>query len=266
MNNIKNNKGIFIFLLLGVLFWAFLTFLTIKGVFDADYVQIAGLILGSFFGICTILTLVAVLPFFGKKDIYAISWNWKWKKWKLFKYLPSAVAIVCFIISINFYHNKGKRYNSKYVEVMLTQINNSKIQTGGKGSRYVHIETKEYPKYKFSIDGIALKNLYSDYYINDVKRGDTLFAKISKEIYDKKIAKTKPLSFADKTVNYHLINMYGLKHQNVELLSTDDYEYAKENDAIWGVVFLIVVGCYFLYLQHKLNKEKNEEVQVSSNK
>lgn len=254
MNNIKENKGLFILTLIGVIFFGIFTFFSLKMAFNADYVQIAGLIMGAFFGLITLLFLVLVVCFFTKNDIMSLTLNINMKKWKFIKYFPAFIAIVCFFISVNFYQNREKQ--DDYAEITLIQTNDSKIQTGGKGSQSIHIETKEYLEYSFKISGIAFKNMYSDYYVNNVKRGDTLVATISKKSYEKKIIKTKSLSFTDKTINYHFIGVYGLKHRNFELLSTKDYESAKKNDSVLGILFFIILGSCFLYLQHKLNKEK----------
>jgi len=100
-----------------------------------------------------------------------------------------------------------------------------------------------------------MKYMDSDNYVNNVKRGDTLTVMISKESYDKKIAKTKSLSFTDKTVNYHLINICGLKHKNVELLSTEDCKNAKKRNSVFNALFFIAIGIVFLYYQWKFLTE-----------
>ena len=96
-----------------------------------------------------------------------------------------------------------------------------------------------------------MKYMDSDSYVNNVKRGDTLTVMISKESYDKKIAKTKSLSFTDETVNYHLINICGLKHKNIELLSTEDCKNAKKRNSVFNTLFFSAIGIGFLYFQWK---------------
>ncbi len=247
----RENKKVFIALLLGLCLFVFLTYSTLKYAFNADYVQIAGLTMGVFFGLITILMLIGLICLFCKKDIELNIWNLNWRKWSFFNHSASVLALVCFIVSIVLLLNREKQYSSDYVEIALTQVNNSEIRTSGKGDRHIQIQTKEYPKYSFKISGIAFENLHSDYYVNKVKQGDTLFVEISKEAYDKKITKTKSLSFRDKTVNYHFITVCGLKHRDIELLSINRYEHAQENNSIWSAFFFIAVGCYFLYFLYK---------------
>lgn len=258
MNNFKENKGLFFILLFGLGFFGFLTFLMLKDAFNADYIQIAGIILGSLFGFFAALNAVGLFYFFTKDNIWTVSLNVKKENWKFFKYFPTAIAIVFFIIAVRFYQNKEKQYDTEYIEITITQMNISKIESV-KSSKYISIEAREYPKYRFQIQGVAFDNLYSDYYLNNIKPGDTLVALITKDSYIKKIAQTESLTFMDKTINFHFISVYGLKHKDLELLSTNDYEYAKESDSKLGVIFFIGVGLFFLYLQYRMNKEKKAE-------
>lgn len=258
MNDFNEKKSLFFILLFGLGFFGFLTYLMLKMAFNADYVQIAGLILGGLFGFFAILSIVGLFYFFTKENIWSVSWNVKKKNWKFLKYFPTVIAIVFFIVAVRFYQNKEKHFDAEYVEISITQMNISKIESV-KSSKYISIDTKEYPKYRFHVDGIALNNMYSDYYLNNIKPGDTLVALITKESYNKKIVQTEPLTFLDKTVNYHFISVYGLKHKDFELLSTNDYEYAKESDSKFGVIFFIGVGLFFLYLQYRITKKKNAE-------
>ena len=254
MNDLKENKWLFIGTLIGLLFFGFLTLIMFKSTFKTDYIQIIPIIFGCFFCLITILCIVSVFGFFSKKDIVFTSWNKNKKKLRFLKYFPTFIAILFIVAPIIAYTNKDKQYN--YVEITLTQINDSKIQISGKGSKSILIKSKEYPEYSFIINGVTLKEMDSDYYVNNVKRGDTLVVMIKEEFYNKKIAKTESLNFADKTINYQTIYVCGLKHRNFELFSTKDYEYARKTNFIWSVPFLIVVGLYFLYLQRKLCKEK----------
>lgn len=255
MNNFKENKGLFFILLFGLGLFGFLTFLMLRDAFNADYVQIAGLILGGLFGFFAILNVVGLFYFFTKENIWSVSWNVKKENWKFFKYFPTVIAIVFFIIALRFYQNKEKQFDTEYVEISITQVNISKIESV-KSSKYISIDSKEYPKFRFQVQGVAFDNMDSDYYLNNIKPGDTLVALITKDSYDKKIAQTEPLTFIDKTVNYHFISVYGLKHKAFKLLSTNDYEYAKESDSKFGVIFFIGIGLYFLYLQYRMTKEK----------
>jgi hypothetical protein len=255
MNNFKENKGLFFILLFGLGLFGFLTFLMLRDAFNADYVQIAGLILGGLFGFFAILNVVGLFYFFTKENIWSVSWNVKKENWKFFKYFPTVIAIVFFIIALRFYQNKEKQFDTEYVEISITQVNISKIESV-KSSKYISIDSKEYPKFRFQVQGVAFDNMDSDYYLNNIKPGDTLVALITKDSYDKKITQTEPLTFIDKTVNYHFISVYGLKHKAFKLLSTNDYEYAKESDSKFGVIFFIGIGLYFLYLQYRMTKEK----------
>lgn len=264
-DNFRKNRALFFILLFGLGFFGFLCILLLRNAFMADYVQIVGLILGGFFGFFAIFNLIGLFYFFTTNDIWEVSWSVEKDKWKLFRkfsrYIPFLVAIVFFVIAGRLYHGNETPSNAEYVEIYLTQTNPSKVERV-KSSKYISIAAQEFPKYKFQVQGVAFENMYSDYYVRNVKPGDTLVAMISQDSYNKKIAQTEPLTFIDKTVNYHFISVYGLKHGNIDLLSTSDYEFAKESDSKLGVIIFIGVGLFLLYTQYRLLKEKNKIIET----
>jgi hypothetical protein len=187
------------------------------------------------------------------------------KKWILARYSLIFCIVLCFIASISVYREKDE-YND-FVGITMTQIHDSEIiiyRTKNKSK--IIINSKEYPDFNFQIDDVYMKYMNSDSYVNKVKRGDTLIVMISKESYDKKIAKTKSLSFTDKTVNYHLINICGLKHKNVELLSTEDCKKAKKRNSIFNILFFSAIGIGFLYFQWKFYNEQQGKLNKSNEK
>ena len=222
MNNFKENfkekKGLFFGLLFGLCFWGFFIFQCLEDAFKADYIQIAGLIMGIIFGIFLLMTLLGLLSFFFKWNVEIVHQKEDKEKrivniriWKfLKKYYPTIIASLWFAWAIISYHNN--KQDIEYIEIALIQANESKIKSGTKGSKYIRIDTKEYPQFKFDIGGIAYQSMYTNHYVNRVKQGDTLLVMINKESYDRKIVKTQPLRLSDKIVNYHFIGIFGLKH------------------------------------------------------
>ena len=259
----KRHKRLFLYFLLevlgfllGIVIFGYLTVVSLRVAFNADYVQISGLFLGFIFCLITLLFLVLLFFYFWEKDIISASCVIRLRKkiWKLVKYPLVYIAVFCFIISISIFREKDE-YND-FVGITMTQIGDSEILIRRmKNESKIIINSKEYPDFCFQIDDVYMKYMDSDNYVNNVKSGDTLTVMISKESYDKKIAKTKSLSFADKKVNYHLINICGLKHKNFELLSTEDCKNAKKSNSVFNTLFFSAFGIGFLYFQWKFYNE-----------
>jgi len=247
MNNIKRHKWLFLGVLLGIAAFGYLTVKSLNFALNAEYVQIKDLFLGFFFGLITLSILVFLLFFFRKEDIDTVSCNTGIfrNKWTLLEYFSVFLAVLCFIVSGNFYRNRNEQYD--FVEITITQTNDSKIRGRREGKKDIIIVSKEYPDYFFQINRVPFKYMDSDSYIKNVKPGDTLTAMITRDSYDKKIAKTKSLSFKDKTVDYKLIGICGLQHRNIELLATKDFIKARKQYAEFSVFFYMAIGIILLY-------------------
>lgn len=254
MSNLKSNIKIIIIYLIGFLFFGLISFHLINSALKPRYPQIAGIILGGFFGLFALLSFAGLI-FSLKPNIFPSSAENIKVNWSFLKYFPLTLALICFVLAFRFYFKKSDQFNNEYKQIVVTQTNTPKIQSV-KSSKYISIETKEINDFSFQIGGVAYKSMYVDYYLQNVKIGDTLRLWILKDSYDKKISKTKPLTFTDKSVNYQIIYVFGLKHKDFQVLSINDYEYSKENDSKFGVIFFIVIGLIFLYLQKRALNEK----------
>jgi len=245
--------------LLGVVIFGYLTFVSLRVAFDTDYVQIFGIILGFIFGLITLYIVVLLFYCIREKDIMSVSWviGINKKKWILARYFLTFFAVMGFITSVNVFKNRDEQ--NDFVGITITQTNDSKIQESSlKRKRSITIFSKEYPNYCFQIDDVYMKYMNSYSYENNVKCGDTLTVMITQESYDKKIAKTKSLSFTDKTMNYHLICICGLKHKNFELLSTIDYNREKKIGSVVNALLFFVGGICCLFLQLFTYEQENE--------
>lgn len=257
MSNLKNNKGSFALLLFGLIFTGLITFHLFKTAFSKDYPQIAPIIIGSFFGIFSLIIIFCLTWFFKKDENWDMKLNFKTNKknWSFLKYAPAFFALISFWLAIRFYNNIENQKPIEYQKILVVQTNESHIGSV-KSSKYINIETKEYPKFKFSIGSLALRRMDSNYYLNVIKPGDTLTLVIWKESYDKKIIKTAPLTLTDKTVNYDIIGVYGVEHKGIEILSTTDSEIEDNENSTLGVFIFIGLGLFLLYLQFKKRNEK----------
>jgi hypothetical protein len=86
------------------------------------------------------------------------------------------------------------------------------IQYGGKRNknRFISIELKEYPKFKFKLGGNSIKATKVNLLTSNVKENDRVKLSIREDQFNKKIANKLPLTFWDKVFNFRIINIYGL--------------------------------------------------------
>ncbi|MFN3967720.1 hypothetical protein [Flavobacterium sp.] len=119
-----------------------------------------------------------------------------------------------------------------------------------KGSASIHLKFKDYSEFDFYIDAHAFAGNAADF-VKEVNHGDTLTISLLKEDFEKKIAKTEPLSFGDKSFNYYTINLYSISHKGKSYLSLTDYDkFNQENkqSGFWTCLclglLLFLIGIY----------------------
>ncbi|KAA5536740.1 hypothetical protein F0919_03455 [Taibaiella lutea] len=127
--------------------------------------------------------------------------------------------------------------------------NDPYIIKGSKGARSIEIQLKSYPEFTFNISGAAYKAMYAEDYVNTVKRGDSVFIGIKTADYNKKIIRTEPLNFWDKTIKCNSIDVIELADVSSEYLALRDYNAAHHNNSkTTGVVFMLILGLFFITL------------------
>jgi len=143
-------------------------------------------------------------------------------------------------------------------QIVTTKI---KIDTPAKGGSTIKLSLKEYPNFDFEINGNAYSASYADNLISNVKVGDTLFVDIKTDEFKKKLTKENPLRFFDKTINYKLIYVYGLRDKNETYLTLSDYNKERETDAtlVSWISLLLGLGllAYSFYETRKRMKKSN---------
>lgn len=104
-------------------------------------------------------------------------------------------------------------------------VNNVEVKTTGKGSgtRSIEIELEEYPKFIFNLGGSGLDATNVNSLVNNVQQGEKIEIKILKDQYQKKITKEVELGFWDKTINYRIIGIYGIKDKQNSYFSLEQF-------------------------------------------
>lgn len=294
----------------------FLCYYLTKISLNSEYPQIAGLILGCFFGLIGIFSLLSLLTLetleldseklvvksilqYPKKTIYLrdiISYNelekenksGKWfdltiftqtenykisssvtsnyqqfkpilikgkprnihseKMWqyKTTKYWGIAFVIIgsLFLYGFwNIYKNKDNIILPQQLTTIKVYVSNELEIDRRKSSKWVNIKTKEFPTFVFELTGNSFYAANSQQFVTNVGKGDLIEIDILTDTYEKKLIKTKPPTFWDKTVNYNFISIYGLRALNQTYLTLNDLNNEKKSDSTsWGFWLFVIVG------------------------
>lgn len=331
MQELKSQLNIFaiVFIILGIIGFSSLSYFITSNSLNADYPQIAGIILGGVFGLFAVFALIVLLridvititsthitikSIFGNKkrsfqrneinsyidlkDASVKSNSIKFSSLVLFhskgKYkiessaysnysvirkelirgksknknylkvrkkkfdkigatflLIFGLVVIIFGFKLLFFPKESINSNS-LTEVKGSIINKVEITKGSKGKRSISIILKEYPKFKFDISGTAFKATNKTEYLSNVSIGNTLHLGILTNSYNKKISKHLNLTFWDKSINYHFIQVYELKDKERTYLSIQDYNKKAKESAIWNWL-IVLFGLYLLWEAFKLN-------------
>jgi hypothetical protein len=109
-----------------------------------------------------------------------------------------------------------------------------------KSSRSIHIHIDEQPTFSFDISSMTYRATYADELVAEVIKGDTLQIDLQTDDYTKKISKTAPLTFWDKTINYEHIGIYGIRKGNKEFLNLEALNNEYKNDAGYRWIFIVI--------------------------
>ena len=161
------------------------------------------------------------------------------------------------------YLDRNTEIDTKQIKTISSQLAEElKIErTGGihSVSRVIKIKLLDYRDHTFNLGGNSFIATETNRLLNAVKIGDTIELDIKLEAFEKKISKTKDLSFFDKTVGYHYIPIYGIRKGNSEYLKLSDYNLQHKKNAtsigFWTLVLVafgvLIHGVYMLIVNKK---------------
>lgn len=161
-------------------------------------------------------------------------------------------------MGLNFYLRIDAPFPSKPY-VTLNQIITSEIKTKreGRSSRSFELKFNDYPEFNFNIKGNYFRAMYTADFMGEVQLGDTITVKILKDDFEKKLAKTKPLTFWDKSIDYYDIEVVSVSHRDKDYLTLADAVAEKnsgnESNA-WGLSIFgaVLLGAgLFIYFKRK---------------
>jgi len=156
--------------------------------------------------------------------------------------------------------NGNKIINSETTIEITGRLNNQpEVKSGRRNKKSIEIELKEFPIYKFKLNGSELKALKSNSFLSNVNKGDGVSIKLWKDAYEKKISETEQLSFSDKHFNYHQIEILGIVKNDKDYMPEEEVNKFRKKFHTKGnfyglmalALFGIGLGIYLLILSMK---------------
>lgn len=151
------------------------------------------------------------------------------------------------LLMLNIYSNGDNKIYPNQLTTLKGTISAPLKIGSSKGSRWVNLKINEHQKFAFNISGISSRAARTNEIVSEITKGAKVEFEILTEDYEKKISKTKELTFMDKSVNYRMISVYGLRKNSKIYLSLDriNREHKSDSDG-FGFWVLLIVGIGFI--------------------
>lgn len=168
------------------------------------------------------------------------------------------LGLIFTIGMLRIYYKKDEIIHKSQLSTINATIDNHLKIERKKSSQRIKITLKEYPSFIFEISGINFKAAFPSQIVSDLSKGDLIELDIMTETYQKKLLKTKDLDFWDKTINFNLITINGLRKGNKTYLhlSNINNEHYKDSSSLGFWMFLtfgIGIFSYGIYLITRKN-------------
>lgn len=170
---------------------------------------------------------------------------WSYKVNKRYGIGLAVIGFLCSIGGLNGYLKKDVEIQPKQLITLTATIAETPKIERGKGSRWINLKLREYPKFNFKIDGIRFYAANSHEIVAEIKANNQIELSILKDTYDKKISRTKELTFLGKTVNYDQITVNGLRKGDKTYLRLEDINEKQKEDSTgigFWLFFTVCIG------------------------
>lgn len=336
----KVKKSYLLVLPIGGIGMLLISYFLIKNSFSDEFAEVIGVILGGFFGLAGIVSLVSILSIENlvlenkKLKIYSLTGKLKReipisdiesykeieKEGRIGKYTDLIIFTKDFNYTISslFHSNyeslkkkltQGKKKNS-YAQKMWhykiqrrygigfstlgilmllffgniylkkdldilpenlakiegTVLKDVEIKKYGerKSDHEIEIELEEFPKFRFTLRINGLKATRVKSLLANVLKGDNIEIEILKDQFQKKITKEVPLRFWDKSFNYRIIGIYGLKDEQNSYFDLNQFNKNKKLDNNSGGIY-ILLGFSLLILGTGIYKLVSNNKPIAKN-
>jgi hypothetical protein len=168
---------------------------------------------------------------------------WAYKNNRKFGFGFMIVGLGLTLLFLNVYMNRD-------VEVMVADITSiqAHIENGPeiehrKSKKWIDISLIEYPEFVFKIGGNKLSASNSAAIINDITAGDEIDIDLLTDTYEKKIVRSKEMSYLDRSVNFNRITVYGLRKGDNNYLTLDAINKQHNKDSSGWAIWILLAVC-----------------------
>ncbi len=246
-----------IILSLGAIGFSMLGFYFLKSMFNQRYIQLVDL---SFFLFSASVAL-SFLYFLLKNEAITVGWENRHLR------LLGIGFIVLWIVFLLIFIKQDNHGNIIVDSENTTQVsgmlqNKPLVKLGSKNSKSIEIYLVEYPNFKFKLTKPEFEALNADQFLSSVNKGDSITITLWKDTYNKKIIESEELTFTDKHLNYHKINILGLVKNGIEFMPKEKVNQVRKKFYTKGnfyglmafVVFGVGSGIYLITLSNKARR------------
>lgn len=185
------------------------------------------------------------------KDIFAVKLKReayleelrKYKRQKLSRIAGISFALfVLFILTYGIFFPQSSTIIQQELMTFKATLS-KKINLRGIEFPY-NILTEEYPTLKFKIGDINFDSLTENDLV--IRKGTKVEIDILKEDYEKKIAKTKDLSFSDKFIQHRFVSVYGFRSNDKDYLNVEKLEEQNPKEEKMYLIMYLLIGCFLI--------------------
>lgn len=170
---------------------------------------------------------------------------WAHKFYRRFGIVLIAIGVLFILGMVLVNSKRDERITSNHLTTIQGTIAEPLKISRNKSSRWLNIKLKEYPKFVFELRGDRFHASRSDAIITEIFPGNQVEIDIFTDTYEKKITKTKEMTFSDKTMYYNQITVNGLKKSDEIYLASNSINIVQEKKSTGGNWMILFVGLAF---------------------
>lgn len=172
---------------------------------------------------------------------------WAYKNNRKFGFGLTIVGLGLTLLLLNVYSKRNKEVMATDISTIQAHIENQPKIRHRKSSKWIDISLNEYPEFVFKIAGNNLVASNSAGIVSDIKAGDRIDIDLLTNIYQKKIVRSKEMSYLDKSVNFKRITVYGLRKGNKDYLTLEAINTQHNKDSSGWALWMLLALCLGIF-------------------
>jgi hypothetical protein len=125
-------------------------------------------------------------------------------------WISIVVLVIVLLFNLPFIKNTP---DGKLISAMVVTASGPYIENG-KGGSYIDLKLDQYPEFDFSLALNPSTMERAHRMVAMINSHDTIEIFLPEDVYLKKLVKSKPLTFSDKTIDYRFIQIFGIRFYN----------------------------------------------------